>query len=69
MYSAVVSQNNIPFFFQYNANIHLLNNFFSKDCSIEKVMSDKWDRIRELNFNEEYFNIKNLEYFQIHFRD
>ena len=32
-------------------------------------MSDKWDRIRELNFNEEYFNIKNLEYFQIHFRD
>ena len=69
IYSAVLSQHNIPFFFQYNANIHILNNFFSKDCSIEKVMSDKWNRIRELNFNEEYFNIKNLEYFQIHFRD
>ena len=69
LYSAIVNRNSVPFYFQYNANIGILNNFFSKDSKIENVMFDKWNKIRELNFNEEYFNIKNLEYFQIHFRD
>ena len=64
-YSAIYDKNYCPFFFQYNANIKIPNNFFSNDCSIEKVEHFGWNRIRELNGNEDIFNIKNLEYFQI----
>ena len=59
--SANEDRNYIPFYSQYNANyIQISNNFYSNDCII---------KIRELNFDEELFHIKNLEYFQIHFTD
>ena len=50
----------IPFYSQNNTYFQILNRFYSNDCII---------KIKELNSNEQLFNLKNLEYFQIHFRD
>ena len=68
-YSAIHNSSCCPFFFQNNANINIPNNFFSKNCKIEKVEYSKWNQILELNANEEIFNIKELEYFHVHFNE
>ncbi len=68
-YSAIYDKNYCPFFFQYNANIKIPNNFFSNDCSIEKVENSRWNRIRQLNGDEDIFNIKELEYLQINIKE
>ena len=68
-YSSVYSNFSCPFFFQNNGNIFIPNNFYSKNCKIERVECPKWNQILELNLNEEEFNIKELEYFQIHVKE
>ena len=68
-YSSVFTSFTCPFFFQNNGNIFIPNNFYSKNCRIERVECPKWNQILELNLNEEEFNIKELEYFQIHLKE
>jgi hypothetical protein len=68
-YSSVFNSYSCPFFFQNNGNIYIPNNFYSKNCKIERVECPKWNQIMELNLNEEEFNIKELEYFQIHIKE
>jgi hypothetical protein len=68
-YSSVFTSFTCPFFFQNNGNIFIPNNFYSKNCRIERVECPKWNQILELNLNEEQFNIKELEYFQIHVKE
>ena len=68
-YSSVFTSCSCPFFFQNNGNIYIPNDFYSKNCRIERVECPKWNQILELNLNEEKFNIKELEYFQIHVKE
>ena len=68
-YSSVFTSFTCPFFFQNNGNIFIPNNFYRKNCRIERVECPKWNQILELNLNEEEFNIKELEYFQIHLKE
>ena len=69
LYSSVYDSRCCPFYFQNNGNINIPNGFYSKNCKIEKVELYKWYQIIELNSNEEQFNIKELEYFQIHVKE
>jgi hypothetical protein len=66
LFSSVEDSRCCPFYFQNNGNINIPNGFYSKNCKIEKVEYFKWYQILELNLNEELFNIKELEYFQIY---
>jgi len=68
-YSSVFNSFSCPFFFQNNGNIFIPNDFYSKNCRIENVECPQWNQILELNLNEEQFNIKELEYFQIHVKE
>jgi len=69
LYSSVYDSRCCPFYFQNNGNINIPNGFYSKNCKIEKVELYRWYQIIELNSNEEQFNIKELEYFQIHVKE
>ena len=69
LFSSVYDSRCCPFYFQNNGNINIPNGFYSKNCKIEKVEFFKWYQILELNLNEEQFNIKELEYFQIHLKE
>ena len=69
LFSSVYDSRCCPFYFQNNGNINIPNGFYSKNCKIEKVESYRWYQILELNLNEEQFNIKELEYFQIYLEE